>query len=55
MQDGKAIIVEFRDQLDWWNRNKDLMVEWNEEYGEMFYQRMGITREEAEDLYGFKY
>jgi len=55
MQDGKARIVEFRDQLDWWNRNAKEMVDWNEYYGEMFYQRMGISKEEAQQLYGFEY
>ena len=52
MIDGKATIVEFRDQLDWWERNKVTMIKWNEDLGEMWYQRMGIPKEEAIELYG---
>jgi branched-chain amino acid transport system substrate-binding protein len=52
MQNGKAVIVEFRNQLDWWERNKEFMIEVNEEFGEMWYQRLGIPKEEAIEQYG---
>ncbi len=52
MQDGKAVIVEFRDQLDWWERNKEYMIDVNERYGEMWYQRMGIDKDVAIEQYG---
>jgi len=52
MQDGKAVVVELRNQLDWWERNKEIMIAVNEDYGEMWYQRMGIPKEEAIEKYG---
>jgi len=54
MQDGKATIVEFRDQLDWWERNKESMVRWNEDLGEMWWQRMGIDRDAGIKMWGLE-
>jgi branched-chain amino acid transport system substrate-binding protein len=54
MQNGKARIVEFRDQLDWWERNKAEMVAVNERYGEMWWQRMGVDRESGIKLWGLE-
>ncbi|MCK5430044.1 MAG: ABC transporter substrate-binding protein, partial [Anaerolineales bacterium] len=49
MRDGKATIVEFRDQLDWWYRdnNNELAIKWSEEYDIMWWQRLGVPKEEA--------
>ncbi len=52
MQNGKGVIVEFRDQLDWWESNKEYMIDVNERYGEMWYQRMGIPKDVAIERYG---
>ncbi len=47
MQDGKGVIVDFVNQLDWWERNGEILIARTEEYGQMWYQIMGLTREEA--------
>ena len=54
MVNGKSTIVEFRDQLDWWERNKEVMVKWNMELGEMWWQRMGIDMESGIKLWGLE-
>ncbi len=54
MIDGKSHIVEYRDQLDWWERNKEVMVKWNEDLGEMWWQRMGVDREAGIKLWGLE-
>ena len=54
MQNGKAVIVEFRDQLDWWERNKETMVQWNMDLDEMWWQRMGIDMESGIRLWGLE-
>lgn len=54
MQNGKAVIVEFRDQLDWWERNKEVMVQWNMDLGEMWWQRMGIDIESGIKMWGLE-
>ncbi|GAF71441.1 unnamed protein product, partial [marine sediment metagenome] len=51
MQDGKAVIVGFVNQLDWWEINGEIMITQTEEYGQMWYQIMGLTREEAIEQY----
>jgi len=55
MQNGKAVTVGFCDQLDWWDRNKTIMLEVNEEYGELWWQRMGLSKEAAMEQYGSEY
>jgi len=54
MQNGKAVIVEFRDQLDWWERNKETMVQWNMDLDEMWWQRMGIDMESGIKMWGLE-
>jgi len=54
MIDGKATIVEFRDQLDWWERNKEIMVKWNIDLGEMWWQRMGVDMKAGIKLWGLE-
>ncbi|MBA7666684.1 hypothetical protein ES703_74765 [subsurface metagenome] len=54
MQNGKAVIVEFRDQLDWWERNKEVMVQWNMDLDEMWWQRMGIDMESGIKMWGLE-
>ena len=39
IQNGKAVIVEFGSIVDWWDKNKDIMVKKFEDLGEMWYQR----------------
>ncbi|MBA7486118.1 hypothetical protein ES707_21671 [subsurface metagenome] len=51
-EDGKRIIMEFRDQMDWYARNQELNDQWFESYDWMWYQRMGLTKEEALQKYG---
>lgn len=40
MHDGKGRIVGYRSMVDFWNRNKEIAVKWQEEYGMMWYQRL---------------
>jgi hypothetical protein len=39
IEDGKAVIKEFRSIPDWWAKHKDVMIKHFEAMGEMFYQR----------------
>lgn len=39
VHDGKAVIVEFGSIVDWWDKNKKLMIKHFEGLGEMWYQR----------------
>jgi len=52
MQDEKATIVGFLDPLDWWERNKEYLIDEYEQCGQMWYQKMGIPKEEAIEKYG---
>jgi branched-chain amino acid transport system substrate-binding protein len=52
MVNSKPQIEEFRDQLDWWNRNKEYMVKWNMNLGEMWWQRMGVDMRSGMKLWG---
>lgn len=54
MTNGKSHIVEYRDQLDWWERNKEVMVKWNMDLGEMWWQRMGIDMKAGIKLWGLE-
>lgn len=54
MQNGKGRIVEFYNLLDWWGENKAVMLEVNERYDMMWYQRMGIPKETAIEMYGLE-
>lgn len=38
IQDGRARIVEFKSILDWWNKNKNLLVKHMEQEKQMWYQ-----------------
>lgn len=39
IQNGKAVIVEYKSIIDWWAKHKDLMIKHFEALGEMWYQR----------------
>jgi branched-chain amino acid transport system substrate-binding protein len=39
IQNGKAVIVEFKSIPAWWDKNKDVMIKKFEDMGEMWYQR----------------
>lgn len=39
LEDGKAVIKEFRSIPEWWNKHKDLMVKHFDAMGQMYYQR----------------
>ncbi|MFQ5984453.1 MAG: ABC transporter substrate-binding protein, partial [Alphaproteobacteria bacterium] len=39
IQNGKARIVEYKSIIDWWAKNKDIMIKHFEALGEMWYQR----------------
>ncbi len=52
MVDSKARIQEYRDQLDWWNRNKEYMVKWNMNLNEMWWQRMGVDMRAGIKMWG---
>lgn len=39
IQDGKAKIIEYRSIIDWWAKNKDIMIRHFAALGEMWYQR----------------
>jgi branched-chain amino acid transport system substrate-binding protein len=39
IEDGKAVIKEFRSIPAWWDKNKDIMIKHFEAMGEMYYQR----------------
>jgi branched-chain amino acid transport system substrate-binding protein len=39
IQNGKAVIVEFKSIPAWWDKNKAIMIEKFEDMGEMWYQR----------------
>jgi len=47
VKDGRNIIVDWFDVLDWWDRNGEYMIAESEGYGIMWYQIMGLTRGEA--------
>ena len=52
VQDGKIRILEFTSLIDWWKQNKELLIKWEEEYDQMWYQRLNIPRQVAIDEYG---
>jgi len=52
IKDGANVIVGFKDQVDWWNRNKLHLIEWGEKYDRMWYQKLGIPKQVAIDEYG---
>lgn len=54
MQNGKAVIVDFIHLLDWWEENKAVAIEANERFDEMWYQRMGIPKETAIEMFGLE-
>ena len=39
MENGKAVIKEYRSIPDWWGKNAQLMVKHYEDMGQMYYQR----------------
>jgi branched-chain amino acid transport system substrate-binding protein len=39
IENGKAVIKEYRSIPDWWSKHKDIMIKHFEAMGEMFYQR----------------
>ena len=39
IRNGKAVIVEYKSIIDWWAKNKDIMIKHFEALGEMWYQR----------------
>ncbi len=39
IQNGKAVIVEFKNIPEWWDQHKDIMIKKFEDMGEMWYQR----------------
>lgn len=40
VQNGKAQIVEYKSIVEWWEKNKDLMIKHFENLGEMWHQRI---------------
>lgn len=50
----KSRIVEYRDQLDWWERNKELCVKWNMNLGEMWWQRTGVDMRSGMKMWGLE-
>jgi len=51
MKSGKATIVGFGNVLDWWEDNEEVAIETFTHYNNMWYQKMGISRAEAMELY----
>ena len=54
MVEGESRIQEFIHLLDMWEEYKDELILWNEEYDMMWYQRLGIPKETAIEMYGLE-
>ena len=39
IENGKAVIKEYRSIPDWWDKNSETMIKHMEAMGEMYYQR----------------
>jgi len=52
MRNGVPRIQEFTDIMGWWEENKELLIDWQEEYDMMWYQKLGIPKQTAIDEYG---